>query len=134
MTKAMAETRPESTSPEESSPNSLTRTTGNSNQNGPSSTTVYNPEAYNEELAYDSVLTSEEIEMVISKVTPIFLNVYNYLYQLEQENAVMLDHMSSLVDEVRLIEGKVVEVTKLQEVFAEHVLKQVHGENDVFVK
>ena len=46
----------------------------------------------------------------------------------------MLDHMSSLVDEVRLIEGKVVEVTKLQEVFAEHVLKQVHGESDVFVK
>lgn len=37
----------------------------------------------------------------------------------------MLDHMSSLVDEVRLIEGKVVEITKLQEVFSENILKQV---------
>ena len=73
MTTATAETRPESTSPEESSPNSLTRTTGNSNQNGPSSATVYNPETYNEELGYDSALTSEEVEMVISKVTPVFL-------------------------------------------------------------
>ncbi len=63
----MTETQAESTSPEESSPNSLTRTTDHCNQPKPTAT-VYNPETYNEELAYDSALTSEEVEMVISKV------------------------------------------------------------------
>ena len=33
--------------------------------------------------------------------------------------------MSTLVDEVRRIEGKVVEISHLQEVFAEKVLEQV---------
>ncbi len=37
----------------------------------------------------------------------------------------MLDHMSSLVDEVKSIEGKVIEITKLQELFSEKVLQQV---------
>ena len=37
----------------------------------------------------------------------------------------MFDHMSSLVDEVRQIEGKVVEISQLQRVFTEKVLEQV---------
>ena len=37
----------------------------------------------------------------------------------------MMDHMSSLVDEVRQIEGKVLAISKLQETFTENVLRQV---------
>lgn len=37
----------------------------------------------------------------------------------------LLNDMSTLVDEVRQIEGKVVEISRLQEVFAEKVLEQV---------
>lgn len=42
----------------------------------------------------------------------------------EQENQSLFNEMTNLVDEVRQIEGKVVEITKLQEVFAEKVLTQ----------
>ncbi|KAJ7999667.1 hypothetical protein DPEC_G00196790 [Dallia pectoralis] len=42
----------------------------------------------------------------------------------EQENQRLVSEMSSLVDEVRQIEGKVVEISRLQEVFAEKVLMQ----------
>ncbi|KAJ8025572.1 Syntaxin-18 [Holothuria leucospilota] len=42
----------------------------------------------------------------------------------EQENRSLFNEMTNLVDEVRQIEGKVVEITKLQEVFAEKVLTQ----------
>lgn len=37
----------------------------------------------------------------------------------------MVDHMNSLVDEVRQIEGKVLAISKLQETFTEKVLQQV---------
>lgn len=37
----------------------------------------------------------------------------------------MMEHMNSLVDEVRQIEGKVLAITKLQETFTEKVLQQV---------
>ncbi len=37
----------------------------------------------------------------------------------------MFAEMSTLVDEVRQIEGKVIEISKLQEIFAEKVLVQV---------
>ncbi|XP_056293529.1 syntaxin-18 [Pseudoliparis swirei] len=42
----------------------------------------------------------------------------------EQENQRLVGEMNSLVDEVRQIEGKVVEISRLQEVFAEKVLQQ----------
>uniref|UniRef100_A0A6Q2ZNH5 Syntaxin-18 n=1 Tax=Esox lucius TaxID=8010 RepID=A0A6Q2ZNH5_ESOLU len=42
----------------------------------------------------------------------------------EQENQRLVSEMSSLVDEVRQIEGKVVEISRLQEIFAEKVLMQ----------
>ncbi|KAL0977806.1 hypothetical protein UPYG_G00161410 [Umbra pygmaea] len=42
----------------------------------------------------------------------------------EQENQRLVGEMSSLVDEVRQIEGKVVEISRLQEIFAEKVLMQ----------
>ena len=48
-----------------------------------------------------------------------------FLLQFQQENAQLFDHMSSLVDEVRQIEGKVVEISQLQKVFTEKVLEQV---------
>ncbi|XP_026860511.2 syntaxin-18 [Electrophorus electricus] len=42
----------------------------------------------------------------------------------EQENQRLVNEMDSLVDEVRQIEGKVVEISRLQEIFAEKVLQQ----------
>ncbi|KAI4899762.1 hypothetical protein NFI96_024532 [Prochilodus magdalenae] len=42
----------------------------------------------------------------------------------EQENKRLVSEMNSLVDEVRQIEGKVVEISRLQEIFAEKVLQQ----------
>uniref|UniRef100_H3D095 Syntaxin-18 n=1 Tax=Tetraodon nigroviridis TaxID=99883 RepID=H3D095_TETNG len=42
----------------------------------------------------------------------------------EQENQRLESEMNNLVDEVRQIEGKVVEISRLQEIFAEKVLQQ----------
>ncbi|XP_061788776.1 syntaxin-18 [Nerophis lumbriciformis] len=42
----------------------------------------------------------------------------------EQENQRLVSEMNSLVDEVRQIEGKVVEISRLQEIFSEKVLHQ----------
>ncbi|CAJ1051559.1 syntaxin-18 isoform X2 [Xyrichtys novacula] len=42
----------------------------------------------------------------------------------EQENQRLVSEMNSLVDEVRQIEGKVVEISRLQEIFSEKVLQQ----------
>ncbi|XP_061688906.1 syntaxin-18 isoform X2 [Syngnathoides biaculeatus] len=42
----------------------------------------------------------------------------------EQENQRMISEMSNLIDEVRQIEGKVVEISRLQEIFSEKVLQQ----------
>ncbi|XP_070614229.1 syntaxin-18 [Erythrolamprus reginae] len=42
----------------------------------------------------------------------------------EQENQRLVGEMSSLFDEVRQIEGKVVEISRLQEIFTEKVLQQ----------
>ncbi|XP_016415128.1 syntaxin-18 isoform X1 [Sinocyclocheilus rhinocerous] len=43
----------------------------------------------------------------------------------EQENQRLVGEMNSLLDEVRQIEGKVVEISRLQEIFSEKVLHQV---------
>jgi len=42
----------------------------------------------------------------------------------EEENQRLYEDLNSLVDEVRQIEGKVVEISRLQEVFAEKILEQ----------
>ncbi|KAM4048822.1 syntaxin-18 [Anomaloglossus baeobatrachus] len=42
----------------------------------------------------------------------------------EQENQRLVSEMNSLCDEVRQIEGKVVEISRLQEIFTEKVLQQ----------
>ncbi|XP_077430550.1 syntaxin-18 isoform X1 [Vanacampus margaritifer] len=42
----------------------------------------------------------------------------------EQENQRLVSEISNLVDEVRQIEGKVVEISRLQEIFSEKVLQQ----------
>ncbi|KAJ6652663.1 hypothetical protein lerEdw1_011208 [Lerista edwardsae] len=42
----------------------------------------------------------------------------------EQENQRLVGEMNSLFDEVRQIEGKVVEISRLQEIFTEKVLQQ----------
>ncbi|KXJ16160.1 syntaxin-18 [Exaiptasia diaphana] len=44
----------------------------------------------------------------------------------EQENKKLFEEMNSLVDEVRQIEGRVVEISRLQEIFSEKVLQQSH--------
>ena len=45
--------------------------------------------------------------------------------QFEQENEHLFSEMNSMVDEVRQIEGKVLEISRLQEIFTEKVLIQV---------
>ncbi|XP_062515557.1 syntaxin-18-like [Corticium candelabrum] len=54
----------------------------------------------------DKQLTAEELQMF------------------EEENVQLFSNMSTLVDEVRQIEGKVVELSKLQQFFTEKVLEQ----------
>ena len=48
-----------------------------------------------------------------------------FCIQFEQENEQLFEEMSSLVDEVQQIEGKVLEISRLQEVFTDRVLSQV---------
>lgn len=43
---------------------------------------------------------------------------------LQLENEQLYDEMSSMVDEVKQIEGKIVEISRLQEIFADKVLEQ----------
>ena len=45
--------------------------------------------------------------------------------QFELENEQLFEHVNTMVDEVRQIEGKVIEISKLQEIFSEKVLQQV---------
>uniref|UniRef100_G3P074 Syntaxin-18 n=3 Tax=Gasterosteus aculeatus aculeatus TaxID=481459 RepID=G3P074_GASAC len=65
-----------------------------------------NPVSLWEESRVEDELSPEEIQMF------------------EQENQRLVSEMNSLVDEVRQIEGKVVEISRLQEIFAEKVLQQ----------
>lgn len=65
-----------------------------------------NPANLWEESRVEDELSPEEIQMF------------------EQENQRLISEMNSLVDEVRQIEGKVVEISRLQEIFAEKVLQQ----------
>ncbi|XP_030276403.1 syntaxin-18 [Sparus aurata] len=67
---------------------------------------VDNPVNLWEESRVEDELSPEEIQMF------------------EQENQRLVSEMNSLVDEVRQIEGKVVEISRLQEIFAEKVLQQ----------
>ena len=50
---------------------------------------------------------------------------YDHSLQFEQENEQLFSEMNSMVDEVRQIEGKVLEISRLQEIFTEKVLVQV---------
>lgn len=50
-------------------------------------------------------------------------NLFDFeIFQFQQENLQLLNDMNSLVDEVKAIEGKVVEIARLQEMFSEQVL------------
>ncbi|XP_048827720.1 syntaxin-18 isoform X2 [Brienomyrus brachyistius] len=69
------------------------------------------------EVAEDSVSTWEEAK-VEDELSPEEIQMF------EQENQRLVSEMSNLVDEVRKIEGKVVEISRLQEIFAEKVLQQ----------
>ena len=54
------------------------------------------------------------------------------LQTFEQENKRIFDEMNSLANEVRNIEGRVVEIAKLQEVFSEKVLEQTKQIDHVY--
>ena len=49
------------------------------------------------------------------------------IMQFAQENEQLFEHVSTMVDEVRQIEGKVIEISKLQELFSQKVLEQVNN-------
>ena len=44
------------------------------------------------------------------------------------ENEQLLEQVITMVDEVRQIEGRVIEISKLQELFSQKVLQQVSGQ------
>jgi syntaxin 18 len=48
-------------------------------------------------------------------------------HMLQMENQQLFEEMSSMVDEVRQIEGKIVEVSRLQEIFTDKILEQDRG-------
>lgn len=50
---------------------------------------------------------------------------------LQLENEQLYDELNSMVDEVRQIEGKIVEISRLQEIFADKVLQQDRDINKV---
>ena len=54
--------------------------------------------------------------------------------QFEQENEQLFSEMNSMVDEVRQIEGKVLEISRLQEIFTEKVLIQVKYDVDCLLQ
>ncbi|XP_059131773.1 syntaxin-18 isoform X1 [Peromyscus eremicus] len=66
-------------------------------------------------------LSPEEIQMVM--LTASF-QLPDLRLSFEQENQRLIGEMNSLFDEVRQIEGKVVEISRLQEIFTEKVLQQ----------
>ncbi|KAJ8262101.1 hypothetical protein GJAV_G00162180 [Gymnothorax javanicus] len=83
----------------------------------------------------DKVVKDENSETVVPDVQKNSLSVWEdsrvedelspeEIQMFEQENQRLVSEMSSLVDEVRQIEGKVVEISRLQEIFAEKVLQQ----------
>ncbi|CAB4025119.1 Syntaxin-18 [Paramuricea clavata] len=70
--------------------------------------------------------THDGINDVEHEFTPEELQTF------EQENKRIFDEMNSLANEVRNIEGRVVEIAKLQEVFSEKVLEQTKQIDHVY--
>ncbi|MED6237730.1 Syntaxin-18 [Ataeniobius toweri] len=91
------------------------------------------------EPAEERVVKEESSEKNVSEVQDNSVNLWEEgrvedelspeeIQMFEQENQKLVSEMNSLVDEVRQIEGKVVEISRLQEIFAEKVL---HQESDI---
>ncbi|TWW61693.1 syntaxin-18 isoform X1 [Takifugu flavidus] len=64
------------------------------------------------------VTWTDPVDPVEDKLSPEEIQMF------EQENQRLESEMNNLVDEVRQIEGKVVEISRLQEIFTEKVLQQ----------
>ncbi|XP_065130556.2 syntaxin-18 [Paramisgurnus dabryanus] len=75
-------------------------------------------EESNEKAVSDSNVDLWEDSRVEDDLSPEEIQMF------EQENQRLVGEMNSLLDEVRHIEGKVVEISRLQEIFAEKVLHQ----------
>uniref|UniRef100_A0A3Q2Q9M6 Syntaxin-18 n=1 Tax=Fundulus heteroclitus TaxID=8078 RepID=A0A3Q2Q9M6_FUNHE len=87
------------------------------------------------EPAEEKVVKEESVEKNVSEVKDNGVSLWEEgrvedelspeeIQMFEQENQKLVSEMNSLVDEVRQIEGKVVEISRLQEIFAEKVLQQ----------
>ncbi|XP_037534525.1 syntaxin-18 [Nematolebias whitei] len=87
------------------------------------------------EPAEEKIIQEETVEKNASEVQNNSINLWEEgrvedelspeeIQMFEQENKRLVSEMNSLVDEVRQIEGKVVEISRLQEIFAEKVLQQ----------
>ncbi|XP_016312039.1 syntaxin-18 [Sinocyclocheilus anshuiensis] len=75
-------------------------------------------EENNDKLVSDSNVDLWEDNRVEDDLSPEEIQMF------EQENQRLVGEMNSLLDEVRQIEGKVVEISRLQEIFSEKVLHQ----------
>ncbi|XP_054641503.1 syntaxin-18 [Dunckerocampus dactyliophorus] len=88
-----------------------------------------------EEPAEERTLNGESVDKSASEVLDHSVNLWEEgrvedelspeeIQMFEQENQRLVSEMNNLVDEVRQIEGKVVEISRLQEIFSEKVLQQ----------
>ena len=57
--------------------------------------------------------------------TVVVGNLVCFRTQFEQENQLIYSELNSVADEVKQIEGKVVEISQLVDVFSEKILQQV---------
>eukprot|EP00795_Rhopilema_esculentum_P004958 gene4958-21303_t len=73
-------------------------------------------------------LSKEEVQMEHRNKYYFFLRDHRFVEEFrrkfEDENMKLLNELSGLVDEVKQIEGKVIEISQLQEIFSEKVLDQ----------
>ncbi|XP_033632737.1 syntaxin-18-like [Asterias rubens] len=89
----------------------------------PPPTATSTPAKQQDPLSHDLESSNQQIEEQ-EEFSPEEMQMF------EEENKRLFNEMNCLVDEVRQIEGKVVEITKLQEIFADKVLQQ-EGEIDM---
>ena len=72
-------------------------------------------------------MSAGTVSCVIDKcvITKIVCHVLSVNVQFAEENEQLLEHVTTMVDEVRQIEGRVIEISKLQEMFSQKVFQQV---------
>eukprot|EP00794_Sanderia_malayensis_P005771 gene5771-6474_t len=81
-------------------------------------------------LLKDKVYLSVAVKDTVSLNDPAHAEIATFSKEeaqmFEKENDALLNELNNIVDEVKQIEGKVVEISKLQEIFSEKILDQAN--------